>query len=55
MSQDVTYQIYAELMTPRGAYARPPGSGAVVPGTQPEPVALQNWQMAPISGSSLTP
>ncbi len=57
MSQDVTYQIYAELMTPRGAYARYPGGingGVYTPGTNPTQ-ALQNWQTTPISSSSLSP
>ena len=55
MSQDVTYQIYAELMTPRGAYARMPGSGPVNPTIPVPPLQLQNWQMSPISASSLSP
>ncbi|HTU23947.1 MAG TPA: DUF1559 domain-containing protein [Pirellulales bacterium] len=54
MSQDVQYQIYAELMTPRGAYARPPLSGPYVQGTAPT-LYLQSWQTAPISSDSLNP
>jgi prepilin-type processing-associated H-X9-DG protein len=49
MNQDVTYQTYAELMTPCGARARPAGS----PGNaSPQ---LQNWQTTPISSSLLNP
>jgi prepilin-type N-terminal cleavage/methylation domain-containing protein/prepilin-type processing-associated H-X9-DG protein len=63
MSQDVAYQIYAELMTPRGAFARVPGSGPLVSqaaaaasGSNPNPSGLlQNWQMAPVSDSALSP
>jgi hypothetical protein len=54
MSQDVTYQIYAALMTPRGAYARLPGSGPYIAGKNPSP-ALQTWQAASISSQSLNP
>jgi prepilin-type N-terminal cleavage/methylation domain-containing protein len=54
MSQDVTYQIYAELMTPRGAYARQAGAGPYVQGSQPS-IYLQPWQTAPISANSLSP
>ena len=54
MSQDVSYQIYAELMTPYGKYARIPGSRPVVQGSIPS-VLLQNWQTAPISADSLSP
>ena len=54
MSQDVTYQIYAELMTPRGSHARQPGSGPYVAGSNPSP-ALQNWQTAPIPPAALGP
>jgi len=54
MSQDVPYQIYAELMTPRGAQARPAGSGPYVPGSNPNSV-LQAWQTNPVSDSALNP
>ena len=54
MSQDVQYQVYAELMTPRGAFAREAGVGPVSPGTHPS-VLLQPWQTAPISDSALHP
>jgi prepilin-type N-terminal cleavage/methylation domain-containing protein/prepilin-type processing-associated H-X9-DG protein len=54
MSQDVQYQIYAELMTPRGANARPPKFGPVVQGSMPLPL-WQQWQTAPISADSLSP
>jgi type II secretory pathway pseudopilin PulG len=54
MSQDVSYQIYAALMTPRGTTARLPGSGPYVAGSNPSP-PLQNWQTTPISAESLTP
>jgi prepilin-type N-terminal cleavage/methylation domain-containing protein/prepilin-type processing-associated H-X9-DG protein len=54
MSQDVTYQIYAELMTPCGAKARPAGSGNYTQGVSPTP-QLQNWQTAPISSNMLSP
>ncbi|HEX4144264.1 MAG TPA: DUF1559 domain-containing protein [Pirellulales bacterium] len=52
MSQDVAYQVYAQLMTPRGSHARPAGSGPYVAGSNPSP-ALQTWQGAPISAESL--
>ena len=55
MSQDVAYQVYAELMTPNGPFARMPGSGAVQPGGANPSSALQQWQMAPISAASLNP
>jgi prepilin-type N-terminal cleavage/methylation domain-containing protein/prepilin-type processing-associated H-X9-DG protein len=61
VSQDVTYQVYAELMTPRGSFARPPvgasGTGAVVVGGgSPFPTTtLQQWQTKPISTSDLNP
>ena len=54
MSQDVTYQIYAELMTPRRAQARPSGTGPYTPGVIPN-TYLQSWQTSPISDSSLSP
>ena len=55
MSQDVAYQIYAEMMTPRGAYARPAGGGPMTSqGVQPS-TSLQTWQTAPISATSLSP
>ncbi|HTU23948.1 MAG TPA: DUF1559 domain-containing protein [Pirellulales bacterium] len=54
MSQDVQYQVYAELMTPRGAYARPAGSGPYNPGTAPT-AALQAWQTAPVWDDPLGP
>ncbi|HEX4144262.1 MAG TPA: DUF1559 domain-containing protein [Pirellulales bacterium] len=56
MSQDVSYEIYAELMTPRGSYARPAGVSPynVSPGVFPSPL-LQTWQTLPISSDSLNP
>jgi len=54
MSQDVTYQTYAELMTPCGAPARPAGSANYTPGSIPTP-QLQNWQTSPISSDKLNP
>ena len=54
MSQDATYQIYAELMTPSGAQARPSGSGVYTPGVIPN-TNLQAWQTRPVSDSSLNP
>jgi prepilin-type processing-associated H-X9-DG protein len=54
MSQDVAYQVYAELMTPRGSHARPTGSGPYVAGSNPSQ-ALQKWQTAPLSSESLSP
>jgi prepilin-type N-terminal cleavage/methylation domain-containing protein/prepilin-type processing-associated H-X9-DG protein len=54
MSQDVKYQIYAELMTPCGAKARPAGSGNYTQGTCPN-LQLQTWQTAPISSDLLNP
>jgi len=54
MSQDVTYQLYAELMTPCGARARPAGSDAT--GIKPNPNSvLQAWQTNPVSDSALNP
>ncbi len=63
MSQDVQYQIYAELMTPRGSCARPAASGPVITpaaaaatNSNPNPsVLLLQWQTAPISDSALNP
>ncbi|HTU23949.1 MAG TPA: DUF1559 domain-containing protein [Pirellulales bacterium] len=54
MSQDAPYQIYAELMTPRGGWARAPGSGPVVQGKNPS-TFLQSWQTAPVSDDVLNP
>jgi prepilin-type processing-associated H-X9-DG protein len=53
MSQDIAYQIYAALMTPRGSQARPPGSGPYAAGSNPS-TALQTWQMVPVSAESLS-
>jgi prepilin-type processing-associated H-X9-DG protein len=52
MSQDVAYQVYAQLMTPRGSHARPAGSGPYVAGSNPT-AALQAWQGAPIPPAAL--
>jgi prepilin-type N-terminal cleavage/methylation domain-containing protein/prepilin-type processing-associated H-X9-DG protein len=54
MSQDVSYHIYAELMTARGAYARPAGSGPYTQGSHPT-LLLQQWQTSAISSDSLNP
>jgi prepilin-type N-terminal cleavage/methylation domain-containing protein/prepilin-type processing-associated H-X9-DG protein len=57
ISDQIAYDVYARLMTPRGAFARPPGTGPVVlTGTGQNPSAnLQPWQTKPISNNDLTP
>jgi prepilin-type processing-associated H-X9-DG protein len=53
MNEDVAYQVYAELMTPRGSHARPAGSGPYVAGSNPS-AALQTWQGTPIPVEALS-